>query len=90
VQRPRVRDILIEKSDKYPFREFSEMYAGDVTVNWRHGAMAAVMLRSETSNELVMNPLFVGHARKLENWSVGDAFKKQFPELANFMDASKN
>lgn len=40
------------------------------------------MPKTEGSDEIVMNPLFEKHIRKLECWSVSEPFKERFPEFA--------
>ncbi|KAI4211077.1 MAG: hypothetical protein LQ351_006085 [Letrouitia transgressa] len=38
---------------------------------------------SETGEDLVINPVFERHLRDLSNWSLGPAFEKAFPSLAD-------
>lgn len=80
--RPRVRDLLIQDPRKYIFQDFSELYAREASLNWPFDAADAVMSKGESSDEVMMNPLFEKHLQKLESWSVGELFKERFPELA--------
>ncbi|KFY74655.1 hypothetical protein V499_05318 [Pseudogymnoascus sp. VKM F-103] len=79
---PRIRDLLIQNPTKYTFRDFSELYASNVNLNWPFDAADAVMPKTDSSGELMMNPLFEKHIRKLECWSVSEPFKERFPEFA--------
>lgn len=38
-------------------------------------------VEGEGEEELVINPVFERHLRRLENWTVGDAFYEAFPGL---------
>ncbi|KFZ03729.1 hypothetical protein V502_10712 [Pseudogymnoascus sp. VKM F-4520 (FW-2644)] len=85
---PRIRDLLIQNPTKYTFRDFSELYANNVNLNWPFDAADAVMPKTDGSDELVMNPLFEKHIRKLECWSVSEPFKERFPEFAAAIEDS--
>ncbi|PVH77653.1 hypothetical protein DL98DRAFT_423430 [Cadophora sp. DSE1049] len=82
---PEVRDVLIQNPVKYPFQDFSELYARCARLNWPFEPGEAVMPRPDDSGELLMNPLFEKRVRTLECWSVGEMFKARFPELASAM-----
>jgi hypothetical protein len=76
---------LIQNPHKYPFRDFSELYARCARLNWPFEATDAVMPKGDNNGEILLNPLFEKHVRKLECWSVGEPFKERFPELAAAM-----
>ncbi|KAL3481313.1 hypothetical protein BJX99DRAFT_163416 [Aspergillus californicus] len=75
---PRVRDLLIESPEKYPFAVFSEPYSQNVTVNWPYEDMDCV---STTADGAEFNPIFEKHVRKLDNWTVSPSFNNYFPEV---------
>ncbi|KAL2826257.1 hypothetical protein BDW59DRAFT_161094 [Aspergillus cavernicola] len=75
---PRVRDILIEHPDKYPFAVFSELYSQNVTVNWPYEDMDCISTVTDTAR---FNPIFEKHVRKLDNWTVREPFKDYLPEM---------
>ena len=75
---------------KYPFREFSEMYSRNVKLTWPHEPLDSVMQSSVDEKEFTMNPLFEKHIRKLDSWTVGDPFKKQYAELVAAMLENQN
>jgi hypothetical protein len=57
------------------------MYSRNVKLTWPHEPLDAVMQIAVDDKEFLMNPLFEKHIRKLENWTVGEPIKKQYPEL---------
>ncbi|PLB50100.1 hypothetical protein P170DRAFT_473675 [Aspergillus steynii IBT 23096] len=75
---PRVRDMLIENPEKYPFPVFSELYSENVTVNWPYDSMDTV---SHQGDSLIFNPIFEKHVRKLDNWTVSGHFRDYLPEM---------
>lgn len=36
--------------------------------------------------ERATNPVYEEHIRQLKNWTVGDAFRKHYAEIANLID----
>ena len=39
------------------------------------------LLQMPDGDELILNPVFERHMRRLENWTLGDAFHDAFPQL---------
>lgn len=39
------------------------------------------------SEDAVLNPVFEQHLRQLKNWSVGEGFKRKFPELSAIIES---
>ncbi|KAJ5668455.1 uncharacterized protein N7477_007025 [Penicillium maclennaniae] len=76
---PRVRDILIEKPEEYPFTVFSKLYSNYVRVNWPYDPMDAASPRGDV---IVLNPIFEKHVRRSDNWTVSGQFKEYLPEMA--------
>lgn len=77
-ERPRVRDLLIEHPEKYPFAAFSELYSQNITVNWPYEDMDTVSTHAEN---IQFNNIFEKHVRKLSNWTVSEPFKDYLPEM---------
>ncbi|KAL4876846.1 hypothetical protein BJY04DRAFT_222694 [Aspergillus karnatakaensis] len=77
---PRVRDLLIESPEKYPFPVFSELYSQNVTVNWPYGEPDCITTHMD---RMEFNPIFEKHVRKLDNWTVRSAFKDYLPEFTS-------
>lgn len=78
--RPGVRDILIEKSEDYPFELFSEWYSQNVKVNWVFDEHDAI---SNRNNDCVTHSIYEKHIRNLKNWTVSPKFLERFPEMAS-------
>ncbi|KAH7131718.1 hypothetical protein B0J13DRAFT_678753 [Dactylonectria estremocensis] len=77
---PRVRDILIENPEKYPFQLFSDYYSQHVTINWKFDSLDAV---ADIENEAVLHSIFEKHIRKLSNWTVSPEFQSCFPVITS-------
>lgn len=73
-----MRDMLIESPEKYPFPLFSELYSQHVTLNWEYGALDTVC---HQGNNVILNPIFKKHIRKLDNWTASGHFKDYLPEI---------
>lgn len=80
---PKMRDKLIReyKGPEYAFENFFIPFTTTLSLNWPYEA-TDTLLSSSDCNELMINPVFERHLRRLENWSLGPAFPKAFPGLA--------
>ena len=79
---PKMRDKLVECYDDYPFEAFTLPYTTTLSVNWPYEPTDALLSSSE-SDELMINPVFERHLRNLSNWSLGPAFARAHPALAD-------
>jgi hypothetical protein len=77
-----VRDLLIEDPAKFPFEKFSEVYSQTVTVNWPFDTADVVVKIGALDADVILNPLFEKHIRKISNWTVSPSFGRHFPEAA--------
>ncbi|KAB5582684.1 BZIP transcription factor [Coniochaeta sp. 2T2.1] len=68
--------------DNFPFENFFIPYTTTLCLNWPYEAID-VLLQSPDTEELMVNPVFERHLRRLENWTLGDAFAKAFPGLVD-------
>lgn len=84
LNRPGVRDILIENADDHPFEMFSQYYSQNVSVNWKFDALDAV---SDANNYGVLHSIFVKHISNLKNWTVTPEFKARFPYMIPAIDS---
>ncbi|KAI5863420.1 hypothetical protein GGS23DRAFT_566844 [Durotheca rogersii] len=62
------------------FDNFFIPFTLTISLNWPYEATDA-LLRSPDGAELIINPVFERHLRRLENWSLGEAFDRTFPRL---------
>ncbi|KAI5927970.1 hypothetical protein F4810DRAFT_705866 [Camillea tinctor] len=69
-----------EKKDTYLFEDFFIPFTGTVRVGWPYTDEDALLL-SPDGDEVLINPVFERHLRRLENWSLGPEFHRAFPEL---------
>ena len=79
---PRMRDKLVECYNDYPFEAFTLPYTTTLSLNWPYEPTDALLCSSE-SEELMINPVFERHLRDLSNWSLGPAFARAHPALAD-------
>jgi hypothetical protein len=79
---PRMRDRMISAPADYDFSNWLIPYTTELSVNWPYEASSALLSTNE-SGELVINPVFEQHIRNLINWSLGPAFAKTHPGLAD-------
>ncbi|KAL2197230.1 hypothetical protein P885DRAFT_69097 [Corynascus similis CBS 632.67] len=79
---PRMRERLVGgyEDGGFPFDNFFIPFTSTLSLNWPYED-TYVLLASPTGDELMINPVFEQHLRKLENWTLGDAFERAFPGL---------
>ncbi|KAH7040541.1 uncharacterized protein B0I36DRAFT_233038 [Microdochium trichocladiopsis] len=78
---PGMRDKLI--SDPLPddlFDNFFIPFTSTISLNWPYEE-TDVFLQTPDGSEIMINPVFERHMRRGENWTLGDAFDKTFPNL---------
>jgi len=81
---PRMRDKLVRdyNPDEYLFDNFFIPFTTTLSLNWPYEP-TDTLLTSVDNKELMINPVFERHLRRLENWSLGPAFAHAFPGLAD-------
>lgn len=81
---PKMRDRLIRdyNPQSYLFDNFFIPFTTTLSLNWPYEP-TDTLLSSPENDELMINPVFERHLRRLENWSLGLAFAKAFPGLAD-------
>ncbi|QSZ34117.1 hypothetical protein DSL72_005705 [Monilinia vaccinii-corymbosi] len=90
---PKMRDTLVRDYNprEYLFDNFFFPFTSTLSLNWPYeptdallnsgGGNGATGLASSDEGELLINPVFERHLRRLENWSLGPAFATAFPGL---------
>lgn len=78
---PGLRDKLVACYPRFPFDNFFIPYTTTVSLNWPYRLMNTLSTKADTE-ELAINPVFEEHLRDLGNWSLGPAFAKAHPALA--------
>jgi hypothetical protein len=79
---PKMRDKLVSNYQDYAFENWFIPYTSTLSVNWPYEPTDCLLSTSE-SEELTINPVFERHVMRLENWSLGPAFAKAHPAMAN-------
>ncbi len=79
---PKMRDRLVRDYNPrdYLFDNFFIPFTTTLSLNWPYEP-TDTLLSSPESDELMINPVFERHLRRLENWSLGPAFARAFPGL---------
>ncbi|TVY25918.1 hypothetical protein LHYA1_G005240, partial [Lachnellula hyalina] len=79
---PKMRDRLVRDYNPrdYLFDKWFIPFTTTISLNWPYEP-TDTLLSSPESDELMINPVFERHLRRLENWSLGPAFAKAFPGL---------
>jgi len=77
---PRMRDKMVATYQNYAFENWFIPYTTTLSLNWPYEPTDCLLSSSE-SDELMINPVFERHLRNLQNWSLGPAWARAFPEL---------
>jgi hypothetical protein len=80
---PAMREKLIRDyapPDVFPFENFFVPYTVTLSLNWPYED-TDTLLQGPENDELMINPVFERHLRKLENWTLGDSFARALPML---------
>ncbi|RYP76816.1 hypothetical protein DL771_001552 [Monosporascus sp. 5C6A] len=94
---PEMRERLVREhcdSHQQPgspqlFDDFFIPYTTTLSLNWPYEPTDA-LLRSPDGSELLINPVFERHLRRLENWTLGESFDKAFPQLRGSYNLKRN
>lgn len=78
---PRMRDRMVELYPSIALENFFIPYTTTLSLNWPYDP-SDTLLSLPDSDELSINPVFERHLRDLSNWTLGPAFAKAFPMLA--------
>ncbi|KMU90746.1 hypothetical protein CIHG_08707 [Coccidioides immitis H538.4] len=79
---PRMRDRMIACHTDYDFSNWFIPYTTTLSINWPYSDSDA-LIAIPNSEEYVINPVFESHLRNLNNWSLGPAFAKHYPDLVD-------
>ncbi|KAI1135302.1 hypothetical protein F5Y05DRAFT_395154 [Hypoxylon sp. FL0543] len=79
---PRMREKLALEYNpvEFLFDNFFIPFTTTISLNWPYEA-TDTLLQSPDGSEVLINPVFERHLRRLENWTLGEAFDKTFPRL---------
>lgn len=80
---PRMRDKMVHLYPSIPLENFFVPYTTTLSLNWPYDPSDTLLSGPDSSDELSINPVFEKHLRDLGNWTLGPAFAKTFPMLAD-------
>ena len=88
---PQMRDKLVREHhrNEYIFENFFVPFTTTVRLNWPYEE-TDTLLQSPDGDELMINPVFERHLRNLDNWTLGEPFAKEFPDLVEFCNIDYN
>lgn len=78
---PDVRNELVRHQHSYPFDNWFIPFTTSLSLNWPYDDNDTI-LSQPGSDEWLINPVFEQHVRNLDNWSLGPAFARTHPVLA--------
>ncbi|KAI1105038.1 hypothetical protein F4804DRAFT_305321 [Jackrogersella minutella] len=79
---PRMRELLAAEYNPadFLFDNFFIPFTTTISLNWPY-EQTDTLLQSPDGADILINPVFERHLRRLENWTLGDAFDKALPRL---------
>lgn len=86
---PRMRDKMVDLYPSIALENFFIPYTTTLSLNWPYDP-SNTLLSVPDSDELSINPVFERHLRDLSNWTLGPAFARAFPTLADTTNIKPN
>ncbi|RMZ81251.1 hypothetical protein DV737_g2566, partial [Chaetothyriales sp. CBS 132003] len=85
---PRMRDKMVPNYQDFPFDNWFIPFTSALSVNWPYEPSDCLLKiplgtvhGSDDDAEVIFNPVFEQHVRRLENWSVSPAIIDAFPTI---------
>jgi hypothetical protein len=83
---PNVRQYLIDHPDIF-FDDFAGAYSTSFRIRWDYDPSHVIITTAAADGGgILINPIYEEHIRQLRNWTVGDVFRRKFPELSTLVD----
>ena len=84
---PNARNYLITHPE-ITFDDFAMVYSSSFEVSWPYSPSYVIEAQNESGPDrgINLNPVYGQHLRQLKNWTVGDKFRRKFPELSEIID----
>ncbi|KAL8917864.1 MAG: hypothetical protein Q9208_007686 [Pyrenodesmia sp. 3 TL-2023] len=80
---PRMRDKMVLLYHGIPLDNWFIPFTTTLSLNWAYEPSDTLLAMPGTEGEFSINPVFERHLRDLGNWTLGPAFEKAFPGLAD-------
>ncbi|KAK4545992.1 hypothetical protein LTR36_002556 [Oleoguttula mirabilis] len=82
--RPSMRKRLTTLSALTKFDDFFVPFTRTLSLNWPYPSdQVLIPTKTDDGDGMALNPVFETHLRKLENWSLGSAFRAAFADLVS-------
>ncbi|KAL8808260.1 MAG: hypothetical protein Q9200_004352 [Gallowayella weberi] len=83
---PRMRDRMVHLYPDISLNDFFIPYTTTLSLNWKYEPSDALLSIGHghgngNGEEFSINPVFERHLRDLNNWTLGPAFEKAYPQL---------
>jgi hypothetical protein len=83
---PNARIYLISHPE-ITFDHFAMVYSSSFDVSWPYNPSHILLSSSNADGGGIhLNPVYEQHVRQLRNWTIGEKFRKKFPELSSIID----
>ncbi|KAL8725802.1 MAG: hypothetical protein Q9166_007133 [cf. Caloplaca sp. 2 TL-2023] len=97
---PRMRDRMVHLYPDITLDDFFIPYTTTLSLNWKYHPSDTLLnmgsgsapgnMGGSNGDEFSINPVFERHLRNLGNWTLGPAFEKAFPQLADTCTIKKD
>ncbi|KAI0485684.1 hypothetical protein F4859DRAFT_511878 [Xylaria cf. heliscus] len=79
---PAMRKKFVEefRAPEYQFEKIFLPYTQTLSLNWPYEEKSA-LIETPDGSEIIINPVFLEHFLRIENWTLGDAFDEALPTL---------
>ncbi|VUC28431.1 unnamed protein product [Clonostachys rosea] len=85
---PRAREYLIIHPE-ITLDDFVVPYSSSFSLNWPYDPTSVLLppvTRNDQITEITVNPVFQEHMKQISNWTIGEAFRKRFPDMSRLID----
>ncbi|KAH6646085.1 hypothetical protein BKA67DRAFT_541075 [Truncatella angustata] len=73
---------------EFPFNDFFVPFTDTLSLNWPYEETDVLI--ETPDGELLINPVFETHMKRLENWTLGEQFAQTFPQLRGTFNLKRN
>lgn len=74
--------------------DWAATYSSSFEVSWPYHQSNVVIAMTNPNDpsmtDFTINPVYEEHLRHIHNWTVGDVFRKKFPEISKLIDEDRN
>ncbi|KAL2752008.1 hypothetical protein ACRALDRAFT_2030257 [Sodiomyces alcalophilus JCM 7366] len=89
---PKAREYLVMHPE-ITLDDWAALYSSSFNVSWPYDQSHVVIAMTNPNEpgvtEYTINPVYEEHLRQMHNWTVGDSFRKRFPEISKLIDEDR-